>query len=56
MEELFDPHFNIDFGVMMLSGLISKFGDIREGLRAYGPMDRGYRYADLVLSIYEKYQ
>ena len=56
MEELFDPQFNIDFGTMMLSGLISKYGDIREGLRAYGPMDSGYHYADLVLAIYNNYQ
>ncbi len=56
MEELFDANFNIDFGVMMLSGLISKFGDVREALRAYGPMDSGYYYADLVLTIYENYQ
>ena len=56
MEELFDPQFNIDFGAMMLSGLISKYGDNREGLRAYGPMDSGYHYADLVLAIYNNYQ
>lgn len=56
MEELFDPQFNIDFGAMMLSGLISKYGDIREGLRAYGPMDSGDHYADLVLAIYNNYQ
>jgi len=56
MEELFDANFNIDFGVMMLSGLISKFGDVREALRAYGPMDSGYHYADLVLTIFENYQ
>lgn len=56
MEELFDANFNIDFGVMMLSGLISKFGDVREALRAYGPMDSGYYYADLVLTIFENYQ
>lgn len=56
MEELFDADFNIDFGVMMLSGLISKFGDVREALRAYGPMDSGYHYADLVLTIFENYQ
>jgi soluble lytic murein transglycosylase-like protein len=56
MEELFDANFNIDFGVMMLSGLISKFGDVREALRSYGPMDSGYHYADLVLTIYENYQ
>jgi len=56
MEELFDANFNIDFGVMMLSGLISKFGDVREALRSYGPMDSGYHYADLVLTIYDNYQ
>lgn len=56
MDELFDPRFNIEFGVKLLSGLVSKFGDIREGLRAYGPMDRGYFYADLILAIYNRYQ
>lgn len=56
MEELFDPQFNIDYAARMLSGLISKKGDIREALRAYGPMDIGYRYADLVLSIHQNYQ
>lgn len=56
MEELFDPHFNIDYGTGLLSGLISRYGDVREGLRAYGPMDRGYYYADLVLEIYNSYQ
>lgn len=56
MDELFDPRFNIDFGVKLLTGLIAKFGDIREGLRAYGPMDSGYHYADLILTIYNRYQ
>ena len=56
MDELFDPQFNIQFGVKMLAGLISKKGDIREALVAYGPMDVGYRYADTVLSIYNNYQ
>ncbi len=56
MEELFDPYFNIDFGTGLLSGLISRYGSLREGLRAYGPMDRGYYYSDLVLEIYESYQ
>lgn len=56
MQELFDPDFNIDYGVMMLSGLISKYGNVRDGLRAYGPMDRGYYYADLVLNIYNNYR
>jgi len=56
MDELFDPNFNIDYGAGMLSGLISSFGDIREGLRAYGPRDRGYYYADIVLEIFNNYQ
>ncbi len=56
MEELFDPEYNISYGTRMLAALVSKHGDIREALRAYGPMDMGYRYADLVLSIYENYQ
>ncbi len=56
MEELYDPQFNISYGARMLAGLNGKFGDIREALRAYGPMDMGYRYADLVLSIYENYR
>lgn len=55
MEELYDPQFNISYGVNMLAGLAGKTGDIREALRAYGPMDIGYRYADIVLSIYENY-
>lgn len=55
-EELLDPHFNIDYGTGLLSGLISKYGDIREGLRAYGPMNSGYSYADIVLAIYSRYQ
>lgn len=56
MEELFDPNFNISYGVNMLAGLASKKGDIREALRAYGPMDSGYSYADLVLTINENYR
>lgn len=55
-EELFDPHFNIDYGVGLLSGYISKYEDVREGLRAYGPMNMGYDYADIVLAIYTRYQ
>ncbi|MEN4011903.1 MAG: lytic transglycosylase domain-containing protein [Bellilinea sp.] len=56
MEELFDPQFNIEYGVRMLAGLIERKGDVREGLRSYGPMDREYAYADKVLSIYENYR
>lgn len=53
--ELSDPEFNISFGSKMLAGLISKRGSIRDGLKAYGPMNIDYRYADIVLSIYNNY-
>ncbi len=56
MDELFDPEFNISYGVRMLAGLIQRHGSVREALRAYGPMDMGYRYADIVLSIQERYR
>ena len=56
MDELFEPAFNIDYGSRMLANLFSKHGDWREALKAYGPMDVGYYYADLVLDIYKNYQ
>lgn len=49
--ELKDPAFNVDYGVRMLSGLITKYGDIREALKHYGPYDVEYLYADKVLTI-----
>ena len=52
--ELFDPEYNIAYGTQMLAGLINRYGDVREALKAYGPMDMGYRYADTVLSIFER--
>ncbi len=52
--ELFDPEYNIAYGTQMLAGLINRYGDVREALKAYGPMDMGYRYADLVLNIFER--
>jgi len=51
IQELQDPAFNIDYGVRMLAGLIERYGDIREALKAYGPYDVGYLYADKVLTI-----
>jgi hypothetical protein len=53
MAELYNPEFNIQYGARMLAGLYRSRGSWREALFAYGPMDMGYRYADLVLSIYE---
>jgi soluble lytic murein transglycosylase-like protein len=56
MAELYDPEFNISYGAGMLSDLIRRRGDVREALRAYGPMDMGYRYADIVLGIANRYR
>jgi soluble lytic murein transglycosylase-like protein len=56
IEELQDPNFNIEYGTRMLAGLIGRLGNLREALKAYGPMDVDYRYADTVLAIYENYR
>jgi soluble lytic murein transglycosylase-like protein len=56
IEELQDPRFNVEFGTQMLAGLIATLGSQREALKAYGPMDVDYRYADKVLAIYENYR
>ena len=53
--ELYEPDFNIEYGTRMLSNLIARYGNVRDALKAYGPMDMGYRYADIVLSILEKH-
>jgi soluble lytic murein transglycosylase-like protein len=53
--ELKDPAYNIQYGSNYLAGLVQKHGSYREALYKYGPMDIGYHYADLVLSIWEKY-
>lgn len=51
-EELLDPEFNLSYGARLLTSLYSKTNNIREALFRYGPMDVGYSYADLVLSVY----
>jgi soluble lytic murein transglycosylase-like protein len=53
--ELNDPEFNIKYGTKMLAGLFNKHGNYRDALKAYGPMDAGYSYADKVLGIYERH-
>lgn len=55
-DELYDPAFNISYGCQMLAGLLQKHGTLREALRAYGPVNSGYYYADLVLSLYRQFQ
>jgi len=56
MAELYNPEYNISYGVRMLAGLVQKTGSVRDALRAYGPMDVGYYYADKVLAIYQNYR
>ncbi len=53
MDELFDPAFNISYGTALLSGLIFKNQNLREGLYAYGPAGVGFTYADQVLQVYQ---
>jgi soluble lytic murein transglycosylase-like protein len=55
MEELQDPEFNVNYGTNMLAGLVKHSGSLREALKAYGPMDVGYYYADKVLALYRQY-
>jgi soluble lytic murein transglycosylase-like protein len=50
-QQLMDPAFNVDYGVRMLSNLLQKYGSEREALKAYGPYNVGYYYADKVLAI-----
>jgi soluble lytic murein transglycosylase-like protein len=55
MAELYDPEFNIRWGTQFLASLLARHGNMRDALKAYGPMDRGYQYADIVLSISNRY-
>lgn len=55
MNELFDPTFNIEYGTQFLASLIQRYGSYREALKYYGPANVGYYYADIVMSIYERY-
>jgi soluble lytic murein transglycosylase-like protein len=56
IEELQDPTFNVDYGTRMLAGLLTRLGNLRDALKSYGPGDAGYRYADKVLALYERYR
>lgn len=53
--QLLDAEFNISYGTRMLAQLIQKRGNLREALRAYGPMNSGYSYADKVMNLYRQY-
>lgn len=55
-QQLFDPDFNISYGTGMLAKLMGRYGDLREALKAYGPKDVGYYYADSVISTLNSYR
>jgi soluble lytic murein transglycosylase-like protein len=53
--ELKDPETNIGWAVHYLAVLYHQNGaDWREALWRYGPLDRGYSYADAVLALYAR--
>ncbi len=54
--QLQDPEFNIAYGTNMLAGLVQKYGDVRDALKSYGPMDVGYAYSDKVLALFNHYK
>jgi soluble lytic murein transglycosylase-like protein len=54
-DQLRDPEFNVEYGTQMLARLFERHGNLRDALKAYGPMDRGYTYADKVLALYHQY-
>ncbi len=56
IKELQEPAFNVAYGSQMLAKLYAKHGTYREALFKYGPMDMGYRYADIVLNIWDHHQ
>ena len=56
ISELEKPNFNIKYGTGMLAGLYRKYGNMRDALKFYGPMNVDYYYADKVLRIYENYR
>jgi hypothetical protein len=56
IEELQAPEFNVEYGTRLLAGLSARLGSLRDALKAYGPKDVGYDYADKVLAIYERYR
>lgn len=53
--KLEDPEFNISYGARMLANLVKRYGNLRDALKAYGPMDVGYSYADTVLRLVKRY-
>ncbi|MBN1536771.1 MAG: transglycosylase SLT domain-containing protein [Anaerolineales bacterium] len=55
-EELLEPEFNLDYGIELLINLLHQYGDLRDALFHYGPINAGFAYADSVLAVYNQYQ
>ena len=54
--QLQNPNFNIQYGTQLLRQYQQKYnGDLREALKAYGPLKSGYSYADRILAVYQQY-
>ena len=53
---LLDPEYNISYGTELISNLLAATGNLRDALRAYGPLDVGYSYADQVLDLMERFK
>jgi soluble lytic murein transglycosylase-like protein len=54
--ELLSPDANIAYGARMLASLIQRYGNTRDALYRYGPINDGYSYADRVLQIYQSHR
>jgi soluble lytic murein transglycosylase-like protein len=54
--ELLNPDSNIAYGARMLAGLVQRYGNTRDALYRYGPINDGYSYADRVLQIYQSHR
>jgi hypothetical protein len=53
---LLNPEYNISYGTELIAGLLETTGNLRDALRAYGPIEVGYVYADRVISLMEHYK
>lgn len=54
LRELQNPTFNVGYGTGLLKTNLVYYGNLRDALKAYGPANYGYRYADLVLDTARK--
>lgn len=55
-KELLEPEFNLDYGIGLLIDLLNQYGNLRDALLHYGPINVEFTYADRILTFYEQYQ